>query len=149
LCVFFLLCGIRVYGFRSFHFENPILFSLSQVIGTLRDQLIYPHSVDQMRALGVTDDDLRRLLQVVDPANGILGQWTLDETRNWINAFSGGQKQRVAMARVFYHRPRYAILDEVCIWFIQFIRLNIASFWIVIGVVFVIGSFVDCSARRR
>jgi ABC-type uncharacterized transport system fused permease/ATPase subunit len=51
--------------------------------------------------------------QIVDPARGILSQWGLDDQRNWINAFSGGQKQRVAMARVFYHRPRYAILDEV------------------------------------
>jgi ATP-binding cassette subfamily D (ALD) protein 3 len=83
-----------------------------QVIGTLRDQLIYPHSVAQMKALGVSDEDLINLLRVVDPASGILSQWNLDETRNWINAFSGGQKQRVAMARVFYHRPRYAILDE-------------------------------------
>jgi ABC-type multidrug transport system fused ATPase/permease subunit len=35
-----------------------------QVIGTLRDQLIYPHSIDQMKALGVTDEDLSKLLRV-------------------------------------------------------------------------------------
>jgi ATP-binding cassette subfamily D (ALD) protein 3 len=83
-----------------------------QVVGTLRDQIIYPHDRAQMTALGVTDTDLCRLIQMVDPAQSILGQWQLDDVRNWINAFSGGQKQRIAMARVFYHRPLYAILDE-------------------------------------
>jgi ABC-type uncharacterized transport system fused permease/ATPase subunit len=82
------------------------------VIGTLRDQLIYPHSVEQMRAQGITDDDLGALLGVVDPAGLILKEWKYDDVRDWSYAFSGGQKQRVAMARLFYHRPSYAILDE-------------------------------------
>jgi len=82
------------------------------VIGTLRDNLIYPHSVEQMRGNGVSDADLTLLLSIVDPANNILKQWQFDDVRDWQHAFSGGQKQRVAMARLFYHRPAYAILDE-------------------------------------
>lgn len=82
------------------------------VIGTLRDQLIYPHSAEQMRAQGITDADLGALLSVVDPAGLILKEWRYDDVRDWTMAFSGGQKQRVAMARLFYHRPSYAILDE-------------------------------------
>jgi len=82
------------------------------VMGTLRDQIIYPHSREQMTKLGVTDEDLTRLLDVVDPAQSIVNEWKYDDIRNWSIALSGGQKQRVAMARVFYHRPRYAILDE-------------------------------------
>eukprot|EP01114_Cavostelium_apophysatum_P013429 TRINITY_DN3254_c0_g1_i1.p1 TRINITY_DN3254_c0_g1~~TRINITY_DN3254_c0_g1_i1.p1 ORF type:complete len:733 (+),score=209.45 TRINITY_DN3254_c0_g1_i1:91-2289(+) len=83
-----------------------------QVLGTLRDQVIYPHSVEQMRQAGVTDLDLERLLDVVDPTGIIKKQWNWDEVKDWINTFSGGQKQRVAMARLFYHRPLFAILDE-------------------------------------
>jgi ATP-binding cassette subfamily D (ALD) protein 3 len=82
------------------------------VLGTLRDQIIYPHSQADMRALGITDDDLAHLLAVVDPARTITTQWRWDEVKDWFIAFSGGQKQRVAMARLFYHKPKYAILDE-------------------------------------
>jgi len=82
------------------------------VQGTLRDQIIYPHSRAEMNAMGVTDADLEKLLQIVDPANGILGAWSWDDENDWFMAFSGGQKQRVAMARLFYHRPLFAILDE-------------------------------------
>ncbi len=82
------------------------------VTGCLRDQVIYPHTIAEMKAIGVTDDDLMHLLDIVDPARSITREWKFDDVRDWNNAFSGGQKQRVAMARVFYHRPRYAILDE-------------------------------------
>jgi len=83
-----------------------------QVLGTLRDQIIYPHSHHQMKEAGVTDEDLERLLDVVDPTHIIKNQWNWDEVKDWIITFSGGQKQRVAMARLFYHRPLFAILDE-------------------------------------
>jgi len=82
------------------------------VLGTLRDQIIYPHSRQQMLEAGINDDDLTHLMDVVDPSRIMLRQWRFDEERDWFHAFSGGQKQRIAMARLFYHMPTYAILDE-------------------------------------
>jgi len=82
------------------------------VLGTLRDQIIYPHSKEEMKAANVTDEDLAELLRIVDPKEYILKTWQWDDEKDWFHAFSGGQKQRVAMARLFYHRPRFAILDE-------------------------------------
>ena len=81
--------------------------------GTLRQQIIYPDSVRQMRAKGATDADLRRWLAAVDIAHLAErpGGWDGDE-EEWSATLSVGLQQRVAMARLFYHAPRYAILDE-------------------------------------
>lgn len=80
--------------------------------GTLRDQLIYPHTYEDMKAHDVTDADLLQLLDSVylpylaERPNG------LDASEEWADVLSGGEKQRVAMARLFYHKPQFAILDE-------------------------------------
>ncbi|KAG5728570.1 ATP-binding cassette sub-family D member 2 [Termitomyces sp. T112] len=81
-------------------------------LGNLRDQVIYPHSKVEMEARGVTDNDLLLILAVVG-MDGIVereGGW--DVMREWRDALSGGDKQKIAWARLFYHNPRYAILDE-------------------------------------
>jgi ATP-binding cassette subfamily D (ALD) protein 3 len=82
------------------------------VLGTLRDQLLYPHTRSQADRLQVTDEDLMHLLDMVDPNRIITTSWNFDEVRDWVKTFSGGQRQRVSMARLFYHKPRFAVLDE-------------------------------------
>ncbi|WEW58297.1 ATP-binding cassette long-chain fatty acid transporter pxa1 [Emydomyces testavorans] len=81
-------------------------------IGTLRDQVIYPHREMDMRENGRSDAELLQILEAVHL--GYLpereGGW--DCRKEWKDVLSGGEKQRMAVARLFYHEPHYAFIDE-------------------------------------
>jgi len=81
-------------------------------LGTLRDQVIYPHTPVEMKAKGVTDHDLLRILEIVQIAHIVDREGGWDVEKDWKDVLAGGDKQRIAMARLFYHVPRFAILDE-------------------------------------
>lgn len=81
--------------------------------GSLRQQIIYPDSLRTMRAKGVTDDDLLEVLRSLSLEHLVeLYEEGWDAEAEWRDVLSGGLQQRVAMARLFYHKPKYAILDE-------------------------------------
>uniref|UniRef100_A0A093XEC9 Peroxisomal long-chain fatty acid import protein 2 n=1 Tax=Talaromyces marneffei PM1 TaxID=1077442 RepID=A0A093XEC9_TALMA len=81
-------------------------------VGTLRDQVIYPHTEIDMRESGRTDAELSRILEEVHlgylPSRE--GGWNC--RKEWKDVLSGGEKQRMAFARLLYHEPRYAFIDE-------------------------------------
>jgi len=80
--------------------------------GTLRDQVIYPHTEIDMKDAGRRDLELSQVLE--DARLGYLpdreGGW--DTRKDWKDVLSGGEKQRMGIARLLYHEPRYAFLDE-------------------------------------
>lgn len=79
--------------------------------GTLRQQLLYPHSEEQMAARGVTDAHLAQLMEQVE-LSYLVKREGWDKDQDWGETLSMGEQQRIAMARLFYHAPKYAILDE-------------------------------------
>ncbi|KAK9437777.1 ATP-binding cassette sub-family D member 1 [Metarhizium brunneum] len=80
--------------------------------GTLRDQVIYPDGHVDMREKRKSEVELQRILE--EAKLGYLpdreGGW--DTRKEWKDVLSGGEKQRMQFARLLYHEPQYAIIDE-------------------------------------
>ncbi|XP_021887084.1 ABC transporter D family member 1-like [Carica papaya] len=97
-------------------------------LGTLRDQIIYPlsHEEAELRAVklhrtgqgsGDTESILdSRLKTILDNVrlNYLLEREEdgLDANLNWEDILSLGEQQRLGMARLFFHQPKFGILDE-------------------------------------
>lgn len=64
------------------------------------------------RTGGVTDEDLLEILAVVQMEHIVEREGGWDTAREWREALSGGDQQKIAWARLFYHKPKYAVLDE-------------------------------------
>ncbi|XP_022634568.1 ABC transporter D family member 1 [Vigna radiata var. radiata] len=79
-------------------------------VGTLRDQLIYPITAEQ-EIEPLTDRGMVELLKNVD-LEYLLDRYPPEKEVNWGEELSLGEQQRLGMARLFYHKPKFAILDE-------------------------------------
>jgi len=77
------------------------------VLGSLRNQILYPHTNREMSDTKLQDVlDQVNLTDLVDRVGG------LDVELNWADVLSLGEQQRLGFARLFLHNPHYAVLDE-------------------------------------
>jgi len=72
-------------------------------VGTLRDQVIYPHTEMDLRRGGRGDAELRRVLEEVRLGYLVEREGGWDTRKEWKDVLSGGEKQRMGFARVLYH----------------------------------------------
>ncbi|MEH1788069.1 ATP-binding cassette domain-containing protein [Nostoc sp.] len=77
------------------------------ILGTLREQLLYPNTSRQM-----TDAELKEVLQQVNLQNLLTRVDGFDTEVPWENILSIGEQQRLAFARLLVTHPSFTILDE-------------------------------------
>lgn len=80
--------------------------------GTLRDQITFPSTIDYTNnAFNYNDDYIINCCKLA-LLDLLVIQRGLDSKENWYETLSPGEQQRVGFARLFYHQPTFATLDE-------------------------------------
>jgi ATP-binding cassette subfamily D (ALD) protein 4 len=79
------------------------------IVGTLREQVLYPRPDDD---LSVTDDQVDRALDMAGLPKFAQRAGGFSCVRNWDECLSPGEQQRLALSRLFFYRPKFAVLDE-------------------------------------
>lgn len=93
-----------------------------------REQLIYPDTINQYMNKHGDDKELIDILKLLDldylltenmsiltsqsDTLEIDNSLAFSIIRNWSDELSMGVQQRLAMARMYYHKPKFAVLDE-------------------------------------
>jgi len=77
------------------------------VLGTLRDQLLYPNT-----HIEVDEQQLKQVLEQVNLAGLDERFGGFDAEQDWADVLSLGEQQRLTFARLLLNKPQYAILDE-------------------------------------
>lgn len=78
------------------------------ILGTLRDQLLYPHGDE----LQIEDDVLRAALDRASLPDLLEKHGGLDASKDWGKVLSLGEQQRIGFARILIAKPEFVFLDE-------------------------------------
>ncbi|MBG1240950.1 ABC transporter ATP-binding protein/permease [Nostoc sp. NZL] len=77
------------------------------ILGTLREQLIYPNA-----KVNLSDEELHQVLHRVNLSDLAERFGGFEVEQDWSDVLSLGEQQRLAFARLLVTKPKYAILDE-------------------------------------
>ncbi|KAM7370252.1 hypothetical protein PAMP_011521 [Pampus punctatissimus] len=90
--------------------ERGKLFYVPQrpymTLGSLRDQVIYPDTLEEQRTKGISDQVLKEYLDNVQLGHILDREGSWDSVQDWMDVLSGGEKQRMAVNYFYYdHFP--------------------------------------------
>eukprot|EP00252_Welwitschia_mirabilis_P019071 TRINITY_DN4324_c0_g1_i1.p1 TRINITY_DN4324_c0_g1~~TRINITY_DN4324_c0_g1_i1.p1 ORF type:complete len:404 (-),score=99.02 TRINITY_DN4324_c0_g1_i1:418-1629(-) len=120
----------QIDEYDDLSFINQDVFYVPQrpytALGTLRDQIIYPLTLAEAisktsrniqqdadcNAAERLDQHLRNILENIRLLYLLEREGGFDATANWEDMLSLGEQQRLGMARLFFHNPKFGILDE-------------------------------------
>uniref|UniRef100_A0A7S4KUP4 ABC transporter domain-containing protein n=1 Tax=Paramoeba aestuarina TaxID=180227 RepID=A0A7S4KUP4_9EUKA len=81
------------------------------VDGNLFDQLTYPLHISPSLRTEEMKEKMKPLLELVGIPY-LLERHGWDQEKKWEDILSLGEQQRMGMARLFYHSPKFGVLDE-------------------------------------